>query len=381
MNTRNSSPSIFSELGAVEAGADASVRAGQPPRTADSAATADVSPRLVIRGESSYGQFTDEQGEKFVMVLSGGHTKVIALPQPKIDGNGDAAIVDFLNCTFPFESSTFLPIWFARLFAVLGDGFGPAVNRGRGLNGYQESYSLGSTSAFFAHGGNRGTGMLSLPGEACHMVRDWPRLVGFLRDELGARITRWDGAVDDFEGGHSVDLAVRMFGDGLFNSGGRAPTIDQRGNWLQPDGRGRTFYIGRRKNGKVLRVYEKGMQLGIPFHPWTRWELELHNTDRVVPWEAVLEPGKYVAGAYPKALSWVSKEQCRVRTLTHSVQAGYEALTHWASVAYGKHIDVMVKVEGSPEKALERLRREGLPKRLDLPAIPGVGKVLPKCEH
>ena len=119
------------------------------------------------------------------------------------------------------------------------------------------------------------------------------------------------------------------------------------------------------------------MQLGIAFHPWVRWECQLGHTDRIIPWEAVLEPGKYLAGCYPKALGWVSEEQSRIRILKKTATLGYEGLTHWASVAYGKHIDLMMKVEGSAEKVIEKLRREGLPSRLDLPALPGYGKVLP----
>lgn len=37
------------------------------------------------------------------------------------------------------------------------------------------------------------------------------------------------------------------------------PECDQAGNLINPNGDGRTFYVGKRKNGKMLRVYEKGM--------------------------------------------------------------------------------------------------------------------------
>lgn len=339
------------------------------------------SPRLVIRGESSWKEIITEGGERYALVMQGKHLKVIELPQPLPEGVGSAALVDYLNCTFPFGGESSLAELFGGLFQVLGRSFAPATNRNRGLHGYQHSFSLGQTSAQFAYGGNGGTGFLSLPGATCHQIPDWPRLVSYLRDDPHARITRFDGAVDDYKGIHSVDSAVEMYRQGLFNAGGRKPLISQMGNWLEPDGTGRTFYLGKRESGKMLRIYEKGMQLGIPWHPWVRWELELHNTDRVIPWDAVLEPGKYVAGAYPKALSWISEEQSRIRTLRRTAKIGYDTLTHWASVAYGKHIDVMMAVEGSAEKVIERLRREGFPTRLDLPPLPGYGKVYPSCDR
>ena len=202
------------------------------------------------------------------------------------------------------------------------------------------------------------------------MVPDWPALTSFLRHDLNARITRWDGAVDDYEGIHSVDLAVEIYKNGGFKSGGNQPVCNQNGNWLAPDGSGRTFYVGKRKNGKMLRVYEKGMQLGAMWHPWVRWEVEMHNKDRIVPWEVLLTPGKFVAGAYPRALGWVNEEMLRIKTVTETAKIGYERLTHYHALAYGKHINVMLQVEGSAEKVVEKLIREGLPARLDLPVVP-----------
>lgn len=71
-------------------------------------------------------------------------------------------------------------------------------------------------------------------------------------------------------------------------------------------GDGKTFYVGQRKNDKLLRVYEKGKQLGDPNSPWVRWELELHNAAYVIHPVTILYPGLYLAGAYP-CLNWISK--------------------------------------------------------------------------
>ena len=335
-------------------------------------------PRLVTRGESiEVYEVKNEDGERFIIVSKNGRPKLINIPQPKIDGAANAAIVDYLNCTFQFNNKTSLNDFFHRLLTVLGSAFAPAIDRGMGKYGYQHSFSLGNSKGLFAYGGNGGTGFLSFSGESCHQIPNWTLLVNYLEIDLNARITRWDGAYDDFEGINSVDDALKMYQEGLFNNGGRNPLMDQRGNWVQPDGRGRTLYIGSSDNGKLTRVYEKGMQLGIPFHPWVRWETQLGNRDREIPWEAVLEPGKYLAGSYPKAMGWISSEQSRIKTLQKTASLGYESLNHWASIAYGKHINVMLQKEGSAEKVVEKLIRAGLPKRLSLPELPNYGRVLP----
>jgi phage replication initiation protein len=286
------------------------------------------------------------------------------------DAHPYAAITDYLNCTFAFDSFVdALPMFVRRLIEVLGEKFAPVVERDKGHIGYQKSFLLGSTSALFAFGGQRGTALLSLPGEACSVIQDWRSVLTLLSSFPSSRITRWDGAVDDFSGVHSVDYAVACYWRGDFNAGGKAPSCNQNGNWIQPDGSGRTFYVGKRKNGKMLRVYEKGMQLGHRWHPWVRWEVELHNVDRIIPWEVLLEPARYVVGSYPKALHWVQEEMSRIRTIQRQTQISYEHLVEYASRAYGPLLNVMREVEGNSDAVLDRLFRVGTPRRLQHPLV------------
>jgi len=212
---------------------------------------------------------------------------------------------------------------------------------------------------------------LSLPGAACTLIplEGWTALSIYFSEHLNAKITRWDGAVDDYDGLHSVDWAVSQFKAGHFTAGGNKPSCNQRGNWIEPDGRGRTFYVGKRENGKLIRIYEKGKQLGDPNSPWVRWEVELHNTRRVIPWDVLTRPGQYVAGAYPST-RWAHKESCRIKTAQKTEEITYDSLTHYARQGYGKHLNVMFKKEGSAEKVMERLVREGRPARLEIPSPP-----------
>lgn len=291
-------------------------------------------------------------------------------PEGTTDTHPYAAITDYLNCTFAFDSSVdALSNFVRRLVAVLGEKFAPVVERDKGHIGYQKSFVLGCTSALFAYGGQRGTALVSLPGEACSVIQDWASVLALLSSLPASRITRWDGAVDDFSGFHSVDYAVACYWRGDFNAGGKSPSCNQNGNWIQPDGSGRTFYVGKRKNGKMLRVYEKGMQLGQRWHPWVRWEVELHNVDRVIPWEVLLEPARYVVGSYPKALYWVQEEMSRIRTVQRQTQISYEHLVEYASRAYGPLLNVMLEVEGTSDAVLDRLYRIGTPRRLQHPLV------------
>ena len=334
--------------------------------------TSAQSPRLVIRGESF-----PEQGEGEPPTGIVGKNAVSRF----------AAHTDWLNCAFPLtDTRESINTFFRSFLAIAGERFGPLEELGRGLHGWRRSYGFGKTGGSFAIGGQSGRALVSLPGAACSLIplESWQPLVQLLRDRYSARITRWDGAVDDFAGVHSVDWAVNQYLEGGFSTGGNRPSCKQIGNWLQPDCTGRSFYIGRRRNGKVMRVYEKGKQLGNSASTWVRWELELHNKDRVVPWEVVLNPGPYVASAYA-CTHWISVEMCRIRTSEATAEIGYDAMTFYARQGYGQLIDVMMEVEqGDAFAVIEKLRRPGMPKRLAVPLPPespeGNGKVFGEGE-
>jgi phage replication initiation protein len=121
--------------------------------------------------------------------------------------------------------------------------------------------------------------------------------------------------------------------------------------------------VGKRKNGKLARIYEKGKQLGCPSNLWVRWEVELHSIDRTIPWEALTSPGVFVSGAYP-CFSWVSEQASRIRTVKTQDAISYARLKTAGALAYGTLINLMLEREGSAERVVELLRRDGVPKRL-----------------
>jgi len=327
------------------------------------------SPRLVTRGESLDTPHPLPAGESFRLVVKAGRAALEITPLPKEGVTPFAALTDWLNVTFPFSGTP------AAIAAILRDievnltsKLGGLVDRRRGMHGYTHSFAFDHGEAKLAFGGQRGTALLSLPGAACALISDWDRAYHFLEDQLHARISRWDGAVDDFTGQYSVDLALEWFLSGRFGTGGNKPTMRQAGNWAEPDGCGRTLYIGKSANGKMLRVYEKGKQLGDLTSPWVRWEVQFGNRDRHIPLEVLTSPGPYVAAAYD-CLGWISEEACRIRTVSKTAQITYESLQHYASVAYGPLINVMMGIEGSADAVVEKLRRAGIPKRMQLPDV------------
>jgi len=318
----------------------------------------------------NYEVIDSDTGEvKLICPTGQNNGECILIPISKNSLHPYAAITDYLNCTFKFnpkeESLTGL---FQEILHVFGNKFFPVIERKYGIHRYEKSFSLGESSALLAIGGQAGTVLLTMSGESCSLLHDkWAIVVDYLKSKRNARITRWDGAVDDYSGSHSVDWAVEQYLQGNFNAGGNKPSCSNAGNWTDPQGKGRTFYVGKRKNGKFFRVYEKGMQLGSVWHPWVRWEVELHNKDRIIPWDVLLNPARYFVGSYPRLLKWVQDEMTPIRTIQKQMQISYEHLTEYASIAYGSHISLMLKVEGSHEAVFNKLKRNGTSKRMQHP--------------
>ena len=126
----------------------------------------------------------------------------------------------------------------------------------------------------------------------------------------------------------------------------------------------RRYYVGKRKHGKLLRGYEKGKQLGKADDLWFRVEVELHNKGRVIPWEILTEPGRYLAGAYP-CLGFLHAEQCRIATQRRALELTYDRMERWVSDAAGKALNAMMTAHhGDALGVMDRLVKEGFPKRL-----------------
>jgi phage replication initiation protein len=249
-------------------------------------------------------------------------------------------------------------------------GYGVTSQRSRGLNFYKESYILGNNWGFVCVGGQNDTLMVSINGEGCAAARKgWEkRLYKWATTELYRfQITRVDVAHDLFNGEYTVDNAVRDFDSGLFGIGGRIPKIQQYGNWRIPDDvDGRTVYLGARWSGKFCRIYEKGKQLGKEDSPWVRIECEWRNKNRIIPSDILIEPGRYLAGAYP-ALFWLSKVQSKIKTKVNKEKIVYEKAIEIGKRQLGGLILLMSKIEKSAEDIVSKLIGEKIPKRFISP--------------
>jgi len=65
------------------------------------------------------------------------------------------------------------------------------------------------------------------------------------------------------------------------------------------DGHSRTFQVGKRDSGKLMRACEKGHAFGITDSGWLRCQVELRSASkRPIGRDALIEPAACYAGAY-----------------------------------------------------------------------------------
>lgn len=220
-----------------------------------------------------------------------------------------------------------------------------------------------------------GRARLDITGTGCSRVASWCHIETWLYEQREARLTRCDLAADFYNGEYDIDTAKGWLEQGLFNAGGRNPRHSTPGDWLSKEPTyGRTLEIGRRENGKMLRVYEKGLQLAPGSgSKWVRFEVEIRNKDREIPFDILTNPDKYFAGAYKCLEQMVRDQPERIRTEQKEGQVCLERAIENARTSYGPLIHVM-RTQMSMAEIVQALDRPGVPKRLEKAALAGYFK-------
>ena len=243
-----------------------------------------------------------------------------------------------------------------------------------GIFGYTHSASIfisGQQVGLVATGGNSGTTYIQLTGHATAWL-DLKAWASWL-DQSKARLTRVDLAHDDFDGIHTVDEVREQYLLGGFRNRGQNPTSSAVGPWDDPAQyhKGRTYYVGKRENGKMLRTYEKGKQLGSEASPWVRHEVEFRKQkDKPLTTDMLRNPTSYFAGAY-EYLQWIETvEVKKLDRIQQEVKISFDALVAYAKTAYGKLVNVMLTVHESAERVVDELIAEGVPRRLQPGTLP-----------
>lgn len=284
---------------------------------------------------------------------------------------GARAKVDWLTVTWKpspdelvnFQSFELLTAWLGG--SVVGEDSPGLLGYAHGCRFYVVIHGTPVYVARVDWGGEHhgGRARLDLTASACGRVRGWAGVAAEVGRWDETKLTRVDLAVDCLMGEYTVEDARDWYLAGEFHSGGRRPRHSLIGDWLDPH-YGRTINVGRRENGKMLRAYEKGRQLGDSASPWTRFEVELRNIDRELPLDVLTNSDAYFVGAYEALARLLDCSALRIATDQAEGEIALGSLVTYQRAAYGRLITVLRgKLEAG--QVLDLLCRPGLPRRLE----------------
>lgn len=291
------------------------------------------------------------------LVLEGGKVKLLTMAREldsHVGGQG-GVIIDYFRFTLlrnsmlqtrnmPMDTSdeNLCYIMASKFAELLGYSLGD-VRPGRDYYDHTVTIinSFGQEIASVSGGGDsqRDTFCFTLKGEGCTYARHgWEKSVSEFFAALNPKITRIDLARDSFDHGFlNIENAIGAYKDDRFSYQKRKPSYRLIGCTLPGEVQhSRTFQVGKRESGKLIRVYEKGHQFGMMDDQWVRAEVELRSVNRVIPWECLLKPGDYFAGAY-EWCNWLVHqggmhlEQKRIKTQTKVAEASVEAAMRWVA--------------------------------------------------
>lgn len=278
--------------------------------------------------------------------------------------------------------------------------------RRSGLHGYANSADLlcdGLPCGLIGWGAANHGCMVSFSGVGCAAL-DFQALHDVISHVPGVRITRVDLALDDYDGEHiTYQGAIAGAEAGEFHpQRGRAPS------WMKIESgefvitelakgiakrfgmvptKGCSFYVGSRINGKCARVYEKGKQMQSAEYPnWVRAEGELHNKDRIIPLDVLVNPDPYFAGMYPQFATWLAAVQqseikpVRLTTFKNKFKTSRDNAVFNMSRMAGRLVNWLANIEGlSPDKIVNQLtahlEETDIPARLRMPLPPDLDEL------
>lgn len=324
-----------------------------------------------------------------------GDTRQVLLRVPT---QGQFVIIDAINCVFSvdtfaiqamkdlntsmkelqsmdldFEQSDFLDQIILdglkiELVKIFGEKFGNITPKNLGYLRYKRGFIVYSDEMDIllniGLGGQNGTMIISLTGTGCKLADDgWEcRLKEFLEHTaVNGKISRIDLAHDDLKGAYSsFDWANDKESEDAFvlPKTRNRPSCTIAGEYKHKDpyNKGLTLYVGSRKNGKVMRCYEKGKELGDPNSPWFRSELEIRADDkRHIPFDVLTNPTEYFCGAYPYCLELVERAKKHRGDITPQTTNKFQSMKRASEIGllralqiirnqFGKYIKVFGEI-------------------------------------
>lgn len=203
---------------------------------------------------------------------------------------------------------------------------------------------------------------LVLNGKDCLVTKRWKLLIAFFKALPNVQINRVDIS-KDFKTGISLKDIKTAHRNGEFCINGQNPTMLSIGEFEHDDGiEARTVVIGKRENGKLLRVYEIGRKIKSKNRSEIRLEVEFRSSkSRTIPFEILANPESFFAGTYPYLSQFCNGKTAKMDFRKQEKNYDYLRKVEALRNSYGPTVNLILAVEGSPLAVVDLIRRGGFP--------------------
>jgi len=232
----------------------------------------------------------DQRGRDLVRMCNSADSEVYTSAHAVCTA-GARQLVELLGCLEVGQSLRGMDFYTARTeLLYAGEVVGQVLAGGK-------STQQAGTVHFNLHG----AAMLVIPMAKLAAIREFIQVAG-------GKITRADLSLDIWRGWTPIQVQDAYVA-GEFDVRGKTPTQRNLGSWCL--GHSRTFEVGSRATGKLLRFYEKGDQLfGHEANSeWTRCEVEFRDNHRVIDLDVLTRPADFFAGAYAFCRRLLAEQQ------------------------------------------------------------------------
>lgn len=266
---------------------------------------------------------------------------------------------------------------FDTISDIFGENFTSVTKHDTQFQFYKYHYSVMQDDTVLAKvgfGGNQDSVYVQITGKGCYAACDDynKNLYEFLKQHDKAHLTRLDLAFDDFDGYFGdVEDANNAESQGMFKNGKSLPKVHLIGDWKRHEGDGRTLQIGQRTSGKMMRIYEKGKELGFKHSPWLRSELEFKNKKQYLPADMLISPTAYFAGAYPYTYQLIenkflslkkngSPPAKKLQTMKNESQISTDKAIQTTKRQFGKYIKAFIELFKHSPEFLDEQQKSGM---------------------
>lgn len=232
-----------------------------------------------------------------------------------------------------------------------------------GEYGYQKCKRLDNIAVYYEGASNMGI-HLKMTGQGCRLYealsknkKPWSLLFGMFLD-MGAKFTRIDGAIDDFQGYFKIAQVVRKIKRGELVSKFQKARSMESIEIKSGESKGMTIYYGSSKSRIQIRMYEKdferenaGFELEEDITIWNRTEVQARD-ERAQKIAEIIAKGENIGNVVAGILNYYLRFVVKGKDAN---RARWRTAPFWEK--FLGEVEALKLTEKAPDRTVEKMEQ------------------------